>query len=247
MTFELESFKNFTNALQEVSLLTNFASQCEQNPNKYTALNKSALLLLTSKFEVFIEDVVREYIEEINSMNIANHLIPDQLKVKHSITRIKEIVDVIENPDKNDKKIKVFKELAKLWADQEVNFDGLQIPNKFNYGTHGSKEMQKLFNNIEIENIFETVVIYSENENSLLDEVQPIDFKAIFNNITGLRNAITHQDQTPNMTHKQIEGYAENFHKFSKELCEYLEGRLFILNQEYKTYREVSSGRENIS
>lgn len=244
MTFQLESFKNFTNALQEVSLLTNFAGEYEQNPIQYAALNKSALLLLTAKFEVCIEDTVREYIEEINSMSIANILISEQLKIKHSITRIKEIVDVIENPKKDERKIEVFKELAQLWTDKEVIFDGLNIPNKFSYGTHGSKEMQKLFSNIEIEDIFETIVLYSENENSLLDDEQPIDFKAIFNNITGLRNAITHQDQTPNMTHQQIDGYVECFHKFSKELCKYLQGKLSSLNQEYEVYKEVASGTE---
>jgi hypothetical protein len=107
--------------------------------------------------------------------------------------------------------------------------------------------MQKLFSNIEIEDIFETIVLYSDTENSLLDDEQPIDFKAIFNNITGLRNAITHQDQTPNMTHIQIDGYVECFHKFSKELCEHLEGKLSSLNQEYEAFKEVASGRETAS
>lgn len=247
MTFNLESYKNFTNALEEVSLLTKFAGDSEQNPDKYAALNKSSLLLLTAKFEVFVEDVVREYIDEINSMSLANLLISEQLKIKHSITRLKEIVDVIENPKKVEKKIDVFKELAMLWTDQEVIFDALNIPNKFNYGKHGSKEMQKLFSNIEIEDIFETIVLYSDSEDSLLEDEQPIDFKAIFNNITNLRNVITHQDETPNMTHKQIEGYVKCLHNFSNVLCEYLQEKLNVLNQEYDAFKEVAGGRDTAS
>lgn len=247
MAYQLESFANFTNALEEVGLLTTFAGESEQNPNQYSALNKSALLLLTAKFEVFVEDTVREYIEEINAMRITNLLISKQLKINHSITRIKEIVEVIENPKKDERKVEVFKELAQLWTDQEVIFEDLNIPNRFNYGKHGSKEMQRLFSNIEIEDIFDTIVLYSDNEHSLLDGEQQIDFKAIFNNITNLRNVITHQDKTPNLTHKQIEGYMECLQAFSKKLCEFLEEKLSGLKQEYETYKEVASYSDTTS
>ncbi|SFT19181.1 MAE_28990/MAE_18760 family HEPN-like nuclease [Paenibacillus sp. BC26] len=247
MTNQLGSFGSFNNALTEVNLLINFASKCERLPNEYAALNKSALLLLTSKFEVFVEDVVKEYIEEINSMNLTNLLISEQLKIKHSITRIKDLVDFIENPSKNDKKVEVFKDLAQLWSDQEITFAGLDIPNKFNYGKHGSKEMQKLFSNIEIENIFETIVLYSDNEHSLLEDEQVIDFKGIINNITSQRNNITHQDKTPNMTHQQIGEYVDYFNRFSKELCQYLEGKLYSMRQELEAYKQVAAQRESAS
>lgn len=49
------------------------------------------------------------------------------------------------------------------------------------------------------------------------------------------------------MTHIQIDGYVECFHKFSKEICEHLEGKLSSLNQEYEAFKEVASGRETAS
>ncbi|NOU99495.1 MAE_28990/MAE_18760 family HEPN-like nuclease [Paenibacillus planticolens] len=243
MTYRLESFLKFNSALEEVRLLTNLASRCEQSPNEYAALNKSALLLLTAKFEVFVEEVVEEYIEFINSMSLANLIISEQLKIKHSITRIKDIVDIIDNQNKNEKKIEVFKELAKLWSDNEVAFTDLYIPNKFNYGKHGSKEMEKLFSNIEIENIFETIVLYSDAEESMLDDTEVIDLKGIINNITNQRNQISHQDKTPNITHKQIDEHIEYFNRFSKELCKYLEAKLHGLEEQFEAYKQVASVR----
>ncbi|PAK41074.1 MAE_28990/MAE_18760 family HEPN-like nuclease [Peribacillus simplex] len=248
MTYQIDSFINFNNALEEVSLLIELASESERSPNKYAALNKSALLLLTAKFEVFVEDVVREYIEEINSMKLTTPLISNHLKMKHSITRIKEIVEIIEHPNKEEKRIEVFKEIAKLWSEQEhETFDDLNIPNKFNYGKHGSKEMEKLFRNIEIENVFETIVIYTDEENSLLDSVEEIDLKGIINNITSQRNKISHQDQTPNITHKDLEGYVDHLNRFSKDLCEYLEGNLYNLNEQYEAFKQVASQGETAS
>lgn len=247
MTFQLDSFVTFNNALEEVSFLLDFANNCESTPKKYAALNKSALLLLTSKFEVFVEDVVREYIEEINLMKLTVPLISDHLKMKHSITRIKELVDIIEHPNKEEKRIEVFKEIAKLWSDQHETFDELNIPNKFNYGKHGSKEMEKLFKNIEIENVFETIIIYTDAENSLLGSEEVIDLKGIINNITNQRNKITHQDQSPNVTHQEIQGYVDHLSSFSKELCEYLQGNLYSLNEQYVTYKQVASDGETAS
>lgn len=244
MAYDLESFKNFNSALEEVSLLIDFASECERLPNKYAALNKSALLLLTAKFEVFVEDVVREYIEEINLMKLTVPLISDHLKMKHSITRIKELVDIIEHPNKEGKRVEVFKEIAKLWSEQHETFDELIIPNKFNYGKHGSKEMEKLFRNIEIENVFETIVLYTDEENSLLGSEEVIDLKGIINNITSQRNKISHQDETPNMTHQEIQGYVDHLSRFSRELCDYLEGNLLNLNEQYEAYKQVASQEE---
>lgn len=248
MAYQLDSFKNFNNALEEVSLLIELASEFENLSNKYAALNKSGLLLLTAKFEVFVEDVVREYIEEINLMKLTLPLISNHLKMKHSITRIKEIIEIIENPKKDEKRIEIFKEIAKLWSEQEHEvFDDLNIPNKFNYGKHGSKELEKLFRNIEIENIFETIIIYTDKEDSILDSAEEIDLKAIINNITNLRNKISHQDQTPNITHKDLKEFVDHLNRFSKDLCEYLERNLHSLAEQYETFKQVATDRDTAS
>ncbi|WP_342506110.1 MAE_28990/MAE_18760 family HEPN-like nuclease [Sporosarcina sp. FSL K6-2383] len=241
MPNQLESFTKFNKALEEVGRLMGLASICEDMQSEYAALNKSALLLLTAKFEVFVEDIVEEYVENINSMNVANLLISEQLKIRHSITRIKELSLTIEHVHNEEKSIQVLKELAELWQEQEATFVGLNISNKFNYGKHGARELRKLFSNIEISNVFETIVLYSDNEHSLLENSQVINFEVIYNNIVNLRNQISHQDKTPNMTHKQIEGYVVYFNRFSKKLCLYLEEKLRGLGEQYEAYKQTVS------
>ncbi|WP_354005824.1 hypothetical protein [Fictibacillus terranigra] len=73
----------------------------------------------------------------------------------------------------------------------------------------------------------------------MLDEPQPIDLKAIINNMTNLRNLISHQDVTPNITQQQVDDYAVCLSRFSKALCEHLEGKLFCLNQQFEAQKEI--------
>lgn len=225
-TNDFESYQKLDIALNEVKTLTDFAFENETNQAGYSALNKSSLLLLTSKFEVFVEDVIQEYIDKINQMNLNNTDISEYMKIKHTISKLKELNSSLEHEHKKEKGVQILKSISKLWHESEERFNSLEVSNKFNYGKHGSKELQKLFNNIEINNIFETIILYSDSQDSLLDEVNTIDFFAIFNNIVSLRNLITHQDITPNLTHRQIEGYIKIFDDFSKKLCDYLSSSL---------------------
>ncbi|KIU12920.1 MAE_28990/MAE_18760 family HEPN-like nuclease [Bacillus subtilis] len=240
----LQSFHNFTAALEEVKILLKLANEYEKEENSYATLTKSALLLLTAKFEVFVEDVVTEYIETINAMNITNLLISDKLKITHSAVVLKKLMDYIEHPNKDEQKIKVFKELAILWASEEQRVLPLNIPNKFNYGKHGAKEIQKLFKNIELENIFDRVILYTDKEDSLLESQEIVKMDVIINNITNQRNNIVHQDKSPNMTHKQINDYLKHLNDFSEKLCELLKERLDVLNESCESYKQVAYAKE---
>ncbi len=233
---DFESYQKLNNALNEVRTLIEFANNNETNQLKYSALNKSALLLLTSKFEVFVEDIIQEYVEKINILRPKNVNITEQIKLKHTVYKLKELNNTIEHEHKKETNIEILKNIAKLWQDSEECFDSLVISNKFSYGKHGANELQKIFSNINIPDVFETIVLYTDNEESMLAERTIIDFKATFNNIVNLRNRITHQDITPNLTHKQVEGYMKTMANFAIEVCRYL----------YITLQELSD-RETIS
>lgn len=244
---DFESYQRLNTALKEVKTLIDFALENEANQLKYSALNKSSLLLLTSKFEVFVEDVIEEYIDKINQMNLNNNEISEYIKMKHTISKLRELNTTIEHEHKKDKSIQILKSIAKLWQDSVERFDSLEVSNKFSYGKHGANELQKAFNNIEITNVFETIILYSDSQESLLEEVNMIDFKTIFNNIVNLRNLITHQDITPNLTHRQIEGYTKNFDDFSKELCNYLSNSLDNIRRICYGIDEIIEELEEIS
>ncbi|MFV5961251.1 MAE_28990/MAE_18760 family HEPN-like nuclease [Bacillus sp. AK25] len=239
----MQSFQNFTEALKEVEILTKLAEKLEKDENSYATLIKSALLLLTAKFEVFLEDIVTEYIDTINDMNITNLVLSNKLKITHSAVLLKKLMDYIEHPNKDPEKIEVFKELSILWSNEENSVSPLKIPNKFNYGKHGSKEVQKLFKNIELD-IFDKVTIYYNEEDSLLDDKEEINMDVIINNMTNQRNNIVHQDKSPNMTHKQIDSYLNTLNDFSKELCVVLNKKIFLFKEACKSYQQVAFSKE---
>ena len=227
MTIEFECLENYKNTLREVSSILVMAAEFEDvNDNdKYVALNKSAILLLTSKFENFIETIVEEYIDRVNSMQLANNKVPEWLKVGHTIEIVDKLFDIKCKKD-NYKKIELFKDIAVIWDDNRSI--QMSVSNKFNYGKHGANELIKLFNNIGIEDIFKEITIPDLDENMLNDNNE-LDFKGIFNNITNKRNSIIHQDNNPNITHKEIEEYKNYFELFAENLCEYLQLQLNIL------------------
>lgn len=225
MLMEFECLENYRNTLEEVSLILMMAEAFEGDNNKYIALNKSAILLLTSKFENFLETAVEEYIYLVNSMKLCNNRVPEWLRVGHTVGIVEKLLDVINKKD-NRKKIELFKDIAMIWDNNKIT--SMKVSNKFNYGKHGANELIKLFNNIGIEDIFKEVKITSLDENMLDDNIEH-DFKGTFNNITNKRNFITHQDENPNLTHKEIQTYKDYFEIFAEKLCEYLQAQLMVL------------------
>ena len=73
-----QCFDNFHIALKEVKILEDLAELfCDNSSevNYYKALNKTAVLLLGSKFEVFLEECIYEFVEKINSLRIGFQII----------------------------------------------------------------------------------------------------------------------------------------------------------------------------
>lgn len=225
MEIEFESLVNYKDTLKEVSVILEMAKSVISCNEKYAVLNKSAILLLTSKFENFIEASVEEFVYFINDIKLKNCNIPEWMKIGYSINLVGELMNVINKED-NTKKIKYLQDVSKIWDDRQVV--SMKINNKFSYGKHGANELIKLFNNIGIKDIFKVVKINSLEENMLDEEVEH-DFKGTFNNITNQRNFIIHQDRPPNITHKQVEEYRNYFEQFAEKLCEYLLTQLDVL------------------
>jgi len=218
MEAEFECLQNYKDTLMEVSMILEMADKAIELNDKYVALNKSAILLLTSKFENFIESVVDEFVYLVNQLQLKNSDVPEWMRIGFSIEAVDELKKVISKED-NSKKIKIFKDIAKVWNDDQVV--EMKVDNKFNYGKHGANELIKLFNNIGIKDIFKTIKIKSSEEN-IFDDAIEHDFKGTFNNITNQRNFITHQDKSPNITHKEIQQHKEYLEQFADKLCEYL-------------------------
>jgi hypothetical protein len=217
MNEELQSVQDeFLLSLAEVDILLSSAEACTKDEAKYAAYNKSALLLLSGKFENFVEAVAEEYVFIVNNLNLRSSKIPDVMKLHHSYA----LLNKLENARKNgqDDAKKILEEIGAVWV-TNVNFNKLDIECKFNYGKHGEKELKKLFIPIGIDDIFEAVEINFCKENVEDDEkLQKIDFKGVFNSVMNMRNNILHQNASPNLTLDRIREYQGIFKMFAAAL-----------------------------
>ena len=216
---ELENtLQSFLETLAEVDILIQFSKTYTSDELKYMTFNKSALLLLTTKFETFVESIAEQYIYVLNHLNLPCNDIPKILRLHHS-QYILENFKKYQNLRDFQRHATELTDLSLLW-DSEKPFNRLKIECKFSYGKHGGKELQRLFKQIGIDNIFSSVNIFRERENMWDDKPQKIhvDFKSIFNRIVNMRNNIIHEDASPGLTCGVVDDYKELFKDFATEL-----------------------------
>lgn len=226
MHSDLEVVLNdFMTTLEEVSVLLLAAEACTEEEVKYAAYNKSALLLLSGKFENFIEVLAEQYLYIVNGLKLRSSLIPKAMRIHHTLSMLDEIMD-FRNAGKYDEIIKRFPNLNSLWV-ADVEFGDLRIECKFNYGKHGESELKQLFAPFGIDDIFSEVEVFIHDENAS-DGFSPkkIDFKGVFNSVMWMRNNILHQNASPSLTHRSIGEYKIVFESFSKTLIDSLDNKL---------------------
>ncbi len=226
------SIDGFEQTLQEVEILIEMAKECENNNQiKYGAINKSAFLLLASKFENFIERILEDYIDSICQLNLPCTQLPEILLIQHTFQLLNKI-ESYNAPHKHHKAKDVFKDVGQLWV-TENNISRLDIKCKFSYGKHGEKEFQKLFNIIGFNDIFSEIEI-TDREESLYDDISEqiivVDFKGKINSLTNLRNNILHQDASPNLDVNMIEQYKKYIGQFAQKLITLLNTKIIDLH-----------------
>lgn len=224
-----QCYNSFLLALDEVQLLIEDAKESEcKNDERYKVYNKSSILLLASKFESFIEGVVEEYIEKLNSLCLPFDKIPLDIKKNHMKHVLTESHAIINQAHKYEEREQLYLQLVNLW-NHSKNEVKVKVNTSFSYGKHGANEMNKLFNNIGIEDVFLEIQIYSDEKLLLSDAKELIDFKARFSNFNNIRNKIIHQDFTPNLTYNDVVEYKSDFDKFSSEIVKKLEENIKLI------------------
>jgi hypothetical protein len=221
MPVAFETLTGFEATLREVDILLDTAEANEANETLYAALNKSAILLLTGKFEYFAEHLAEEYIFSVNNLKANADRIPDVLRLSHSLYALR-VMEQFRDKRKKELAISVFVQLGKLWATSD-RFEKLDVDCKFSYGKHGQVELRKLFGQIGIEDIFEIVKVREPDETLLAEtEEKEVDFAGEFNSVTYLRNNILHQDASPQLTVKEIRRFVNLCRAFSSQLVRIL-------------------------
>lgn len=194
----MDSIDQIRQNMSEVDMLLNYASQNANDVQKYQLFNKAAVVLLSTKFEVFLED----FIDEHSRMVLAGHTnssLPTDLKnsyVDSAFAKVSETSD-------RRKKIQYMSLLLKLFNSHEEMISTLSPirPSlKFSFGKHGQKEIEKMFERHGLKNFINS----SDVQNAL----------RMMNSLFSIRNNVIHEDASPALTHQTIQGHRDNIMHF---------------------------------
>ncbi len=222
----MEATQELSSSLIEVESLITLAEAEETPGATFSALLKAALVLLAGKFEAFCENIMEEYIYNLNSLGALSSDIPVAIRAHHSSVLVKDLDRFIGMGNHERIEIKL-SEVAKLWSPSEYA-PNVSVRCEFSYGKHGEKELIKLFSRIGIPDVFESAAVYRKQESLYEQEVVDlkIDFKGTFNSVTNIRNNILHQDESPGLTIDQLREYKSFILAFSSSLEEALSTEL---------------------
>lgn len=215
-------YSDFIEGLNEVNIILLFAKEYENEATKYSIFNRTGLLLLLSKFECFLENLIEEYVYELEQLKVSTDDLP--LSMKFHITNFAFNDDfIVKLRNCNPSVIKGITGIIPIW-NIGLPISILPINKKFDYGKHGSKAINKLFQRIGIEDIFQSCPIYETRENvSKRNKVHiEVDIKGEINSMTNYRNTILHENVSPSLTHNQIEKYKDRIVLFANSLNELL-------------------------
>lgn len=227
-----DTLNEFLLTLEEVDILLSSAEKSISEETKYATYNKSALLLLSGKFENFVELVAEEYIFLVNNLNLRSSLLPETIKLNHTYSIIKQLDKQLERGislDESGTITRLLNEIGQIWV-LDAAFNKLNINCKFSYGKHGEKELVKLFSPLGISDIFAEVEVSIPDENIGNEQTQKkVDVKGIFNSVMNMRNNILHQNASPSLTHKSVRDYKFALQGFAEAVCVVLDNKLNLL------------------
>lgn len=190
----MDSINSLHASVKEVNTILKYAAMNTANIMKYQMFNKIAVVLLSTKFEVFIEDFMEEHSLKILQGH-KNTTMPNNMKNSFIDTAVEQMVDVKNRGKKNDYLNSLIK-LMKNDGDSIVDIVNIRPTTKFNYGKHGQKEIEAIFERYGLE-----AFIRSTKVQSCL---------TMLNSLIAIRNNVIHQDASPSLTHQTIKDHMDN-------------------------------------
>lgn len=196
-------------SLSEIDILLDYASRNSANIHKYQLFNKVSIVLLSTKFEVFLE----EFIEEHSTRMLNGHTnatLPSKLKEAY----FDRGIGLIVNEKKKSIKDALFNSLSILQqnrGDSITILQNIKPSTSFNYGKHGQKEIEALFKRHGLEDF-----IKSDDAQNCL---------SILNSLIAIRNNVIHQDASPGITHQTIIEHKNNILNFLNSLESNIESK----------------------
>lgn len=200
----MDSIDTFTDSLAEVDTLLEYAKKNTKTSGRYQLFNKIAIILLVTKFEVFIENFFEEHLtRQLNGLT--KDTFPEQMRYAYLESAIGKMN---EFGQKTNKKDPLAKELSKLYQPASGDLSGIKTiapSTNFPNGKHGQKDMNRLFENHGLKGFIsraEIVSLYSQ-----------------INSCIGIRNSVIHQDAAPTLTHQDVQKHKKTMQDFANLLA----------------------------
>lgn len=215
-----------TNKFLDANLEIEILDQLYNTQSEKELFFKTMIIFLATNLEVFAEEIVEEYIYELELLSPHPSDINNVL-IYESLSSIINESLICKVKQKKESAIEDIVNAAK-YLDENTPITNFEINTKFNYGKHGENEFSKLFKRINL-NVFETCKIFKSQESLLSDEPELIEIN-IQNNIgtiTRVRNLLLHENKIS--TEIDIDSFKainSNFNDFVVKIDEQLKNSL---------------------
>lgn len=212
------SVDDFKNRLSEIDTLINYARANQHVLDKYKLFNKTAIVLLCSHFEVFVEAFISEHVDVLKACYQSGNL-PQYMKDNYINDTIKALKE-LSVPSRKQKPLKALFRLHDSMSVSMNTIADLVLDMKYSFGKHGQEDTERLFRKFGFGSFVSTTSFQNP-------------FKKI-NSAIYIRNNIIHEGTAPTLTHVDLGTYKDEFLKFADELEQHvLNNQVAYYGKEY--------------
>lgn len=214
----IESIDDFKRRLSEVDTLVSYARVNAKVVEKYKLFNKTAIIMLCSHFEVFVEAFISEHVDVLKKCYQSDNL-PQYMKDNYINDTIKGL-KYVAIPSRKMRPLRALFRLHDSISSDMTVIGDLELDMKYALGKHGQEETEKLFKKFG----FEAFV----NSSSFQDPFRKM------NSAINIRNSIIHEGSSPSLTHADVIFFKQVFLRFANELEKYvLTNQMALYSQVY--------------
>lgn len=198
----IDSIDAFEERIKEIDILLTYARSNQRTLDKYKLFIKTAVVLLCTHFEVFVESFIAEHVDVLR-ICYRSDTIPQYMKDNYINDTINSLKD-FACPSRNVKPLRALFRLHDSKVLEMSAISDLIIDMKYSFGKHGQDDTARLFNKF-----------------GFVAFVDSPAFKDPFRNINSainIRNNIIHEGSAPNLSHNDVVAYKNDFLKFARDL-----------------------------
>jgi len=218
MSLKHGSSEAFYLSLQDVDTLVDFAKKQDHEGNEDNRILflKLAIVTIVTKFQVFVESILSEFMFNIKTSNIKYNKVPIYMRLNSLKMQCQDygLIKKLDNPEAYKKPLykKVENYLAKLKKHYSSKSLGKEfsLKTKFPLGKTGKNDLIKLFMQFEGKNIF-------QNKKIDIDKIDSLFLK---------RHLIIHQDRSDLLTEHDVLSDQHYLKILAKHIDRYLEKKI---------------------